>query len=225
MSLRPIVENAPTSSGAPNERGTPNRKSHDFRYEVSTKARCASQLVQLLSFLSSRSGGRPIVYLLNDQRPARQFGPEEISRLDGLQCDGVATLPELLVQGAIPLRTQSARIVVSDFLFPDDPAAIVRRLSAGAGSLWLLQVLSGWEANPTELGGRRLVDLESTQHADLRINRQRIAEYQARLKQLQTDWTTAARSVHATFVTLVAEEGLPMICRDVLRREGILIDA
>ena len=196
----------------------------DERHSRSAKAECATQLVQLLAWLSARGGGRPVIFPVSDDRLAPTLGPDEIERLNDLPWSGQASLPEMLQQQAVPLRAQAVRIVVSDFLFPHDPGPVVRRLAAGAGALWLLQVISGWEAEPTELGGRRLIDLENEQYADLRINRARIQEYQARLKQLQRDWTTAAHSVHAQFLTLVSDRGLPELCREVLRPQGLLQD-
>jgi hypothetical protein len=145
-----------------------------------------------------------------------------LERLESFPFDGRTTLAELLADGRLSLKRQAVRIVISDFLFPCDPAALVRRLASDASSLWLIQVLTAWEANPTALGGRRLIDAETSDQSDIVIDRAAIAEYLARLAALQGELLRSCRRAHATFATLVADRGLPAVCRDDLCATGIL---
>ena len=46
---------------------------------------------------------------------------------------------------------QAVRIVISDFLFPHDPAALIRRLAGDASALWVIQLLNAWEADPARI--------------------------------------------------------------------------
>jgi hypothetical protein len=108
------------------------------------------------------------------------------------------------------------RIVISDFLFPHDPDPLLRRLAAGAGALWITQLLGEWEADPTELGGRRMIDIEAGGHTDLLVNKRAIAAYKQRLARLQEGLARGCRRVHARHVVLVAERGLEALCRDEL---------
>ena len=89
-------------------------------------------------------------------------------------------------------------------------------LAAGAGALWLIQLLWSWEAEPTQLGGRRLIDIEGGAQTDMLINRRNIDTYKLRLQRLQEGLMRAARRAHARFVVLTADRGLATLCREEL---------
>ncbi len=180
------------------------------------KERVAKQLVSLFAQLAGQMGGRPNIFPLNDDRPLQPLGLEGLDSLEALPCSAVSTLPELLAESLVPLKPQSVRIVISDFLFPHDPDPLLRRLAAGAGALWIIQLLGAWEADPTELGGRRLIDIEAGTHSDLLINRKSIEAYKIRLERLQEGLRRACRRVHARYVLTVAERGLQTLCREEL---------
>lgn len=185
------------------------------------KERVARQLAAVFALLSGRLGGRPQVALLDDAMAA-PLGLDALERLATHPFAGRANLGELLSDGRVPLKRQAVRIVITDFLFPHDPAALVRRLAAEASSLWLVQVLAASEANPAPLGGRRLLDLETAAEADLVIDRRAIESYLGRLAALQQELLRNCRRAHATFVTLVADRGLPVLCREELCAAGLL---
>ncbi len=186
------------------------------------KAQVARQLAALFLQLAARLGARPQLFLLNDERPLRGGSLEILDALPQLPLTGVTSVPELLAAGLLPLRPQSVRIVISDFLFPHDPEPVIRQLAAGAGVLWIIQLLSAWEADPTKLGGRKLIDVETGAAADLLINRQAIAAYKARLTRLQEELLRQSRRVHAPAVILIAERGLGTLCREELCAVGML---
>ena len=186
-----------------------------------TKPRVARQLAAVFALLSARLGGRPFVVPLDDG-PAVPLGLDALDRLSTLPFTGRTNLAELLHDHLVPLKRQAVRIVVSDFLFPHDPAALVRRLASEASALWLVQVLSDWEAAPTALGGRRLNDIETGDQADLVLDRQAVAGYLGRLAALQQELLRNCRRAHATFVSLVADRGLAALCRNDLCAAGVL---
>lgn len=180
------------------------------------KERITKRLVSAFAQLSGRVGGRPTLIPLNDDRPLQPMGPDGLDALAGFPFNGVATLSEILSESAVPLKPQAVRIVISDFLFPLEPDPLIRRLAAGAGALWIIQLLWGWEAEPTQLGGRRLVDIEGGAQTDMLINRRNIEAYQARLQRLQQGLMRACRRAHARYVTLIADRGLAALCREEL---------
>lgn len=186
------------------------------------KARLARQVAAAFGLLAARLGGRPSFALLDDSRPVRTFGPDELELLDSLPSDGVATLPELLDERQVPLRRQAVRIVISDFLFPHDPGPLLRRLAGDAGALWIVQVLTAWELRPEPAGGRRLVDAETAAETDLVIDRRAVAEYLSRLERLQEELARSCRRVHAPCAVLVADQGLESACRNELCAAGML---
>jgi len=185
------------------------------------KPRLARQLAALLALLSGRLGGRPSIIPLEDGPPA-PLGLNSLERLATVPFAGRTTMAELLNDHRVPLKRQAVRIVISDFLFPHDPASLIRRLATDSSSLWLVQVLSGWEASPTPQGGRRLVDIETDDQTDLVVDRAAIESYRARLGALQQELVRNCRRAHATFVSLVADRGLPALCRDDLCAAGLL---
>jgi uncharacterized protein (DUF58 family) len=185
------------------------------------KPRVARQLAALFALLSGRLGGRPAIVPLEDGS-LTPLGLDSLDRLNTLPFTGRTSLAELLNDHRVPLKRQAVRIVISDFLFPHDPAVLIRRLAAEASSLWLVQVLTGWEAAPTTLGGRRLVDIENEAESDLVLDRKTIESYLARLTALQQDLLRNCRRAHATFVSLVADRGLAALCRDDLCAAQVL---
>ena len=189
---------------------------------VAAKSLLARQLAGLFATLAGGLGGSPAVIPLTDQRPLERLGLEQIERLAEWPFTSRSTLAELMADGSVPLKPRSIRIVISDFLFPHDPETLVKQLASTASTLWVVQVLGAWEADPSVLGGRRLVDNETAAEADLLINSSSIDNYLQRLHRLQRGLVTACRRAEATFVTLEAEAGLLHVCRDDLCGAGIL---
>ncbi len=189
------------------------------------KPRVARQLAAMFALLSARVGGRPSVVLLDDARPSRLLSLEALDNLASLPFSGTATLEELIADNVVPLKRQAVRIVVSDFLFPHDSDALVRRLSREAGALWLVQLLNEWEADPSPSEGRRLIDVETQGSVDLLLDRKTVAAYRERLGRVQEGLRRGCRAAHGRFVTLVADRGLPSLCRNDLTQAGLLVPA
>ncbi len=188
----------------------------------SMKAQAARQLAGLFALLGGNLGGRPALIPITDRSPLEALPFESLDGLNTLRFDGSRSLREALDDHAIPLKRQTVRVVISDFLFPHDPDLLMRRLAGDASVLWILQVLNAWEAKPTTLGGRKLVDLETTEEANLQVVEKTIAEYSARLLTLQQELARACRRVHATFAILIAERGLLDLCGNELCAAEIL---
>ena len=186
------------------------------------KATVARQLATMLTLLGGNLGGRPSLIPITDNSPLEPLPLESLERLDTVPFDGVRTLREALDERAVPLKRQTVRVVISDFLFPHDPDALLRHLAGDASVLWVLQVLNAWEARPTPVGGRKLLDLETQEEANLQVVDKTIAEYSARLLASQQELARACRRVHATFAILIAERGLPDLCANELCAAEIL---
>ena len=180
------------------------------------KERVAKQLTAVFAQLCGQMGGRPSLIPLNDDTPLEPMALDGLDSLNKLPFSATSSLPDLLSRSAVPLKPQSVRIVVSDFLFPHDPDPLLRRLAAGAGALWIVQLLSSWEADPEEQGGRRMIDIELGGQTDLLINRKAITAYRERLLRLKNGLASSCRRVHARYATLVADRGLESLCREEL---------
>lgn len=186
------------------------------------KSRIARQLTAVMGLLSGQMGSRPWIHLVNDQRPLPRIGIEDLHTLADRPFDAFGTLADAVQQQQLVFKRQAIRVVISDFLFPHDPDLLTRKLATGASSLWMIQLLTGWEAQPTAIGGRHLVDVESDDEWDLIIDEAAVERYLQRLRTLQRSLQTACRRAHAEFVTVVADEGLDSICRRDLVRAGML---
>lgn len=180
------------------------------------------QLASLFTLLSARLGGQPQLIPLTDDTPLQTFGVDGLEQFYGMPFQAHGTLAELLERQAVPLKAQGLRIVISDFLYPHDADWLIRRLASGASVLWVIQLLNEWEARPTAVGGRRLIDSESGSELDLQIDSRTVQIYQKRLEALQTELQRNCRRANATFITATAEHGLESICRRELTTAGIV---
>lgn len=190
--------------------------------ESGQKRRLATQLTALFAMLAGQLGARTRIRLLGDEPSVPSLSVEELDRLADWPFTARRPLPDVLQSGGLRLQRQSVRVVLSDFLFPHDPERLLRNLAAASSSLWLVQILTRWEADPQPVGGRHLLDVETDFENDLLIDHQAIAAYRRRLVQLQESLLASCRRVHATLVTVVADEGLEAVCREPLMRSGIL---
>ena len=188
----------------------------------SAKPLVTRQLAALFTLLSARLGGQPQLVPLTDDVPLHSVGVDGLEQFYQMPFQSQGTLAELLERQALPLKPQGLRIVISDFLFPHDPDSLIRRLASGASVLWIIQLLNDWEAHPTALGGRRLIDAESGYELDLQIDSRTIQTYQQRLTALQTELQRHCRRANATFVTLTADQGLESLCRRELTAAALL---
>ena len=186
------------------------------------KSLVARQLAAAFSLMVSALGARPTVVLLGDQVPARQLMGEEIDSLKDYPFQHAGDFSEMVMRGHVPLKNQAARILISDFLFPHDSAALIRRLATDSSLFWVVQILTRFEADPQSIGGRRLTDVETDEFCDLRINSATITRYSSRLASLQMHLREEVRRSGGNFVTVVAENGLQRICTEELCRNGIL---
>ncbi|MEZ5964141.1 MAG: DUF58 domain-containing protein [Planctomycetota bacterium] len=120
-----------------------------------------------------------------------------------------------------PLRRDGVRVVLSDFLRPDDPQPTITRLATGAALLVVVQVLDPWELAPTADGALALVDCESSQRVELVLDEAAVARYRERLARLCAGLVTATRRVGGRCATLAAAP-LAEMCRGGLLPAAIV---
>ena len=141
---------------------------------------------------------------------------------DGLVFDGRTPLVALLPAVMARLRPGAALVVVSDFLFPHDPAALVRGLGARAGRLGMVQVLGECDSVTDVTGMLQLIDVETGEARVLSLDAAARARYQARLDRLTAGLGEECRRLGAPFAVVQAEVGLATACRDALVPAGLL---
>ncbi len=183
---------------------------------TSEKLQAHAELCGLIACACASSDSHTLVIAAPGTNPARLRRPEDIERV--LACDGALSALEA---GHLPFRRHSMRIVISDFLFPHDADVLVARLAREGASLSLVQLTLREEAEPTVVGGRRLVDVEGRGEIDLTIDPVAVREYHARFKRLRAGLSRAARRTGAHFAHVVAEASVREMARG-LAAAGIL---
>ena len=141
---------------------------------------------------------------------------------EGVEFEARARLGESLRGIGALLRPGALRIVISDFLFPHDAAALLRTLRARAGALCVVQVLSAEDAAPVAGEALRLIDSETGETLDLVVDERGVQRYRERLQRLTEALEQEARRSGSQFVRIVADRSLEASCRDHLAPAGLL---
>lgn len=106
----------------------------------------------------------------------------------------------------IPWSTQSMRVVVSDFLYEQDPGEAMNLLARNGSQVVLYAVYARSERRPAWLGDVELLECENGQRVRRHFTRQDIEDYHARYEGHFTGWADAATRTRAAFVR-VPDEG------------------
>ena len=185
------------------------------------KARLAIDVAGLIGG-AARAEGLELCHLAlgDDVQPLERDRFER----DGMEFEGARTMTDVLPKVASLLRSGAVRVVVSDFLFPHDPEALVRTLSRGAGAVALLQVLGVRDLEP-DLGALRLTDAERGAELDLVLEPGVVADYRRRLRTLTDRLAAECRRVGAIFCELDAGQSLTALCRERPLSDEVLLPA
>ena len=180
---------------------------------TAAKAQAAVDLVHAACEWASRGGGAARLWAAG----GGAIDPAAFER------DGVALLagPPCELWPHAPLRRCGLRLLVSDFLTPEDPGPAVRRVAAGGSHLYVLQLLDPWELEPISEGPRTLVDCESKSRLDLVLDRPTVDRYRARLTALRSAVATAVRGAGGTYACVRADSPAVMFRADLLR-QGVI---
>jgi uncharacterized protein (DUF58 family) len=132
------------------------------------------------------------------------------------------TTPLPLLQSAPGARGGGVKIFVSDFLFPFEPAELVRAFPR-ADRLVLVQVVSAFEDDPESGGEVRLEDAESADYLDLALDHATVAGYKRRLGALREELARRLRTVRGAMAVVRDDEPIETAARRLL--EAGIIEA
>lgn len=180
------------------------------------KRRAYGELAALLACACASTVADSRMITSGALEPRRMHRPEDVEPI--LMCD---TDRSALEEAHLPFRRRSLRVVISDFLFPHDPDALVSRLARDGASLSIVQLTLREEAEPAAGAGVRLVDVEGRGELDLVIDEAAVRDYRARFTRLRRGLSTAARRAGARFVHVVADAPLRTVARQ-LAAAGVL---
>ncbi len=107
---------------------------------------------------------------------------------------------------AIAWRSQSARILVSDLLYPGMPNELLRRFGTGASWKAIVRTFSEEEASPSWNGGMKLVDSETGGERILYCDRRLLASYRKNYDKHFSLWSEHAQRNAVAFLSVKVEE-------------------
>jgi uncharacterized protein (DUF58 family) len=180
------------------------------------KARAYGALAGLLACACARTGADVRIITSPAGAPRPMTRPEDIEPL--LVCDAATSAIESV---HLPLRRQSLRVVVSDFLFPHDADGLANRLARDGAWLALVQLTLRDEAEPDVTSGTHLIDVEGNGEFDMVLDDRAIRDYRARFSRLRSGLSTGARRIGARFAYVPAERSIRDMGR-ALTAAGVL---
>ena len=187
-----------------------------------SKQDLARELPMLLLELGRGSGMTGSVLAVRGRNRVVRIDDGHPTPLAHVPFDGMSWRPEMLVEPGERSGSGILRLIISDFLFPDDPEPLMPRWATGAQELWLVQLLDEQELNPEPLGKIRLVDIETEERRDLVLDQPAVDAYLDRLRRLRDRLSEACRTVRATLVSGSAAVGLEAFCQEQLVTAGLL---
>ncbi len=172
------------------------------------KAQRAVDLAALLSRAGATEGLMVRIWAMGDRQ--ERLEPDRLLG-EGLTYEGVRPLDEALVgfrsAGGIVL-------LVSDFLFPHAADKLIR--SIRAGSLGVVQLLSGFDLDPGSGGAVRFEDSETAEQVDLSLDAATLERYHQRLERLCDGLQVEARRRGGVYVRLRTDRPLQDSARAML---------
>lgn len=177
------------------------------------KEKRSLELFFFLSESTRRAGAHLRTYFLANQ-DCRLLPPEALNGDHWLEIARDLTKnarpdqPEAPQLGRHPLRPKALRVLLSDLLFPGDPAHVINPLVQGNGHPLIFRPFSQSEANPAWDGNHEFIDAENASRHPRHINPQALREYKSTYQRHFDYWQDQARRHRIPFASLPAEPPL-----------------
>ena len=124
--------------------------------------------------------------------------------------------------GALPWRAGAMKILISDLLYPGDPAAVLAAMAAGGGLALVLAPALASEAVAPARGNVELVDCESGEKRRQRVDAALADRYREAYARHFALWTEAARRRGVAVTRLACEGALVDVLGGEARRSGMV---
>jgi hypothetical protein len=186
-----------------------------------SKEQLARELAILLLRLSAAAGLDGSLCALRGRGRNRTIDAAEADRVVHIPFDSDTALVRSLDDESLG-PAGADRVIISDFLWPDDPTPLVQAAASGVNRLWLVQLLDEWELNPHPAGRTVLHDVETEDMVELALDHSAIAEYSARLASLRDRIERCCKAVGDSLISVSAAVGLERLCADWLVPAGLL---
>jgi uncharacterized protein (DUF58 family) len=174
------------------------------------KARRSCELLYFLVESATRTGASLQIHLVTGSQ-LRPIPFEAVSThrwfedAQTLQKSDPNAPPDL---AAIPFRANAFRVLLSDLLFPGDPAAMIRLLGQRQGSPVLFAPFTRAEANPDWHGNYEFIEAELHTRHPHRIEPAVLNRYKKAYANHFSIWKTACRRYNAALARVGADPDL-----------------
>jgi uncharacterized protein (DUF58 family) len=188
--------------------------SKSMNLETTAKGAAAATLAGLLAAAAANARFTHAAWLSGEGFFRIGNDAHSPSTWDGLELASTRTVDQAFEILSPKFRRLGVRALISDLLWPANPLQTVRRLSQGAASLYVIQLLARDDATPPGEGNIRLEDSETGELADIYIDAGIAKRYRDNLAQHQQAWENACRQCGARLATIIAEnleESLPAL--------------
>lgn len=124
--------------------------------------------------------------------------------------------------GRLPWRPDALKVLISDLLFPGEPATLLGPLAAGSGLALVFAPALAAERELTGRGNLELLDCESPVRRHQHIDDRLAARYHAAYRRHFELWSAAARHRGVLLATVPAEGALKTVLGDEPLRQGVV---
>lgn len=196
--------------------------SRSMALDGSSKARATLALAGFLASAATTAGYSHSGWLLSGE--VVPMGSLNKRRDEWEKVEFESRIPPVaaLASAATQVKPRGIRILVSDLLWNADPERIVRQLAERAATAIVIQVLASTDSEPPYNGHFQLIDSETGEGREVRVDAARIEFYRNNLTRLQGHWSDACRSLGAVFTTVIAENFIRDWRLDALIAAGVL---
>ena len=138
-----------------------------------------------------------------DRSTYRQLVTEQSAPMD---FDSTTSLGATILESGPDWNAKTFKIILSDFLWEEDPFVVTRRLGSAGAWVAYVQLLDAQDVHPDFSGDVRLTDSESEEFAVRRADTGLFKMYEQNLHRHQNQWNSACRAVGAVWAEVVANE-------------------
>jgi uncharacterized protein (DUF58 family) len=179
--------------------------SRSMDLEDSSKGRATLGLAAFFAAAAANAGYSHAAWLLGPEYRPVANGQAPPPLWDGIDFGYQGVPEEAPGQNPPAWRPRGLRVLLSDLFWLGEPLATLRPLAERAAVVVVVQVLAAADVDPPAAGNLRLVDSETGQRRELRVDEGVVRRYREALARHQQNWSRACRQVGAVFTTAVAE--------------------
>jgi len=147
---------------------------------------------------------------------------EELQGLGWLSGEGESSKSLVPKFGAIPWKSQSARLLISDLLYPGVPDSLLHNFAMNSPWRAILRVFSEEESQPKWAGGMKLFDSETGQNEVLYCDRKFMESYKTNYESHFSLWMNYSRRIGAVYSRFASNSPLDEQFSQVGLKSGLV---